>query len=239
MSMRYGRRNPDAEAWYDPADGAVYAGGASVDEALEEQQRRERQDQEAADADIVGIDSKRPADPLRRVAWRRASEIAIKRRSWLWADQVPLGETTLFVGHAGVGKSQGAAWLSAQVTRGMLPGELEGQSCPVMYVATEDSWEYTLAPRLLAAGADMDRVLAVHTETQIGSDIAVGTLSLAVDVPSLRDAVEATGARVIVLDALLSAMTGADLMKQGVVRCQRTFGSPVASGTAFRARPRS
>lgn len=216
MSIRYGEGNPDADAWYDPADGAVYAGGETVDEALAQRQRREQQDREVAD--IVRIDSKRPAEPSRRVAWRKASGIAVKRRTWLWADRVPLGETTPFVGHAGVGKSQGAAWLSVQVTRGGLPGELEGQPCPVMYVATEDSWEYTLAPRLLAAGADMDRVLAVHTETRIGNDIAVGTLSLAVDVPSLRDAVEATGTRVIVIDALLSAMTGSDLMKQGVVR---------------------
>ncbi|MCI2419706.1 hypothetical protein MOQ72_19865 [Saccharopolyspora sp. K220] len=75
MSIRYGRPNPDADAWYDPADGAVYAAGATVDEALEEQQRRHRQDQEAADADIVSIDSKPPAE--RRVTWLKASEIVI------------------------------------------------------------------------------------------------------------------------------------------------------------------
>ncbi|QUH04231.1 AAA family ATPase [Saccharopolyspora erythraea] len=218
MSIRYGDSNPDAGTWYDPADDTVYTSGASVDEALEQHQRRARQDHDAAGAGIVSFDSKRTTEPSRRVSWRQASEIAVKRRMWLWADRVPLGETTLFVGHAGVGKSHGAAWLAAQITRGTLPGELQGQPCPVMYVATEDSWEYTLAPRLLAAGADMEKVLGVHTETEIGTDIAVGTLSLAVDVPSLREAVEATGTRVIVLDALLSAMTGADLMKQGMVR---------------------
>ncbi len=215
MSISYGRENEDADAWYDPADETVYPTGTTVDEAVEEQQRRGQQDLEAAD--VVSIDSKRP-DALRRVTWRKASEFRIKRRKWAWADRVPLGETTLWVGHAGIGKSQAAAWLSAQVTRGTLPGELHGSPAPVMYVATEDSWEYTLAPRLQVAGADMDKVLAVHTETQIGGDVAMGTLSLAVDVPSLRDAVEATGTRVIVLDALLSAMAGADLHTQGVVR---------------------
>ncbi|WP_283250241.1 AAA family ATPase [Saccharopolyspora erythraea] len=98
------------------------------------------------------------------------------------------------------------------------PGELAGYPAPVMYVATEDSWEYTLAPRLAAAGADLDRVLAVHTESRLGDEVAVGTVSLSVDMPALKAAVQATGTRVVVLDALLSAMTGADLAKQGVVR---------------------
>ncbi|MEV5543949.1 AAA family ATPase [Saccharopolyspora shandongensis] len=187
-----------------------------MNEALKEKARQEQQDRAAAK--VLRIDGGRPAVPVRRVAWRKASDFEIKRREWAWQDRVPLGEVTLWVGHAGIGKSLAAAWLSAQVTRGALAGELCGKPAPVMYLATEDSWELSLAPRLLAAGADMDNVLALHTETLVGEDIAEGTLSLAVDIPSLRQAVERTGARVIVLDALLSAMSGFDLAKQGIVR---------------------
>ncbi|GAA2806492.1 AAA family ATPase [Saccharopolyspora taberi] len=210
MSVPYGRSNPDADAWCDPADGAVYPGGVTAAEGLAERTRRKQQDPDTAETAGAGAG--------RRVVWRRASEIAVRRRAWLWTGRVPLGETTLLVGHAGVGKSQAAAWLSAQVSRGRLAGELEGRAASVLYVATEDSWEATVAPRLVAAGADMDRVLAVHTETTVGTDIVAGGVSLAVDVPSLRRAAEETGARVIVLDALLSAMTGTDLGKQGAVR---------------------
>lgn len=151
----------------------------------------------------------------RRVRSRPVSSIPLKRRTWLWDSRVPLGELTLWVGHAGIGKSQAAVWLAAELSRGRLPGELHGQPSPVLYLGTEDSWSYTLAPRFVASGADLDMVHQLYAESIDGTEAMV---SLAVDLDELRAEVEATGARLIVLDALLSTMAGADLVKQGVVR---------------------
>ncbi|GAB3494030.1 AAA family ATPase [Amycolatopsis cihanbeyliensis] len=167
-------------------------------------------------ADRDGIVHDGPeGDRPRRVRSQRVSEIPLKRRTFLWENRVPLGEVTVWAGHAGIGKSQAAVWLAAEVSRGRLPGDVHGQPAPVLYLGTEDSWSYTLAPRFVAAGADLDRVHRLYAETVEGQEAMI---SLAVDLDELRAEMIATGARLVVLDALLSTMTGADLVKQGVVR---------------------
>ncbi|GAA2791470.1 AAA family ATPase [Saccharopolyspora taberi] len=151
----------------------------------------------------------------RRVRSRAVSAIPLKRRQYLWDQRLPLGEITLWAGHAGIGKSQGAVWLAARVTRGELPGELHDTPSPVLYLGTEDAWSYTLAPRFVAAGADLDLVRKLYAETDEGHET---TVSLVVDLDELREEIAETGARLVVLDALLSTMTSSELTKQGVVR---------------------
>lgn len=151
----------------------------------------------------------------RRLRSQPVREIPLKRRTWLWENRVPLGELTLWVGHAGIGKSQAAVWLASEVSRGTLPGELHGTPSPVLYLGTEDAWSYTLAPRFVAAGADLNRVYRLYAESYAGGD---GAVSLAADLDELRDEIKGTGARLVVLDALLSTMTGQDLTRQGTVR---------------------
>jgi hypothetical protein len=55
---------------------------------------------------------------------------------------------------AGVGKSTFHGWLIAQLTRGTLPGVHYGTPRKVIICAREDSWERSIVPRLMAAGAD-------------------------------------------------------------------------------------
>ncbi|GAA1229597.1 hypothetical protein GCM10009676_10250 [Prauserella halophila] len=162
------------------------------------------------------VDTGDDAEPQpRRLRSQPVREIPLKRRTWLWENRVPLGELTLWVGHAGIGKSQAAVWLASEVSRGSLPGELHGTPSPVLYLGTEDAWSYTLAPRFVAAGADLGRVYRLYAESYAGGD---GAVSLAADLGELRDEIKGTGARLVVLDALLSTMTGQDLTRQGNVR---------------------
>jgi hypothetical protein len=154
-------------------------------------------------------------EPNRRVRSQPVSAIPLKRRTWLWEQRIPLGELTLWVGHAGIGKSQAAVWLAAEVSRGTLAGELHGTPSSVLYLGSEDSWSFTLAPRFIAAGADLERVHRLYAENVLGDETVI---SLALDLDALREEIKVTGARLVVLDALLSTMTGRDLVKQGVVR---------------------
>lgn len=48
-----------------------------------------------------------------------------------------------------------AYWAAAQVTRGELPGVYAGAPKDVLIAATQDSWEHTIVPRLIAAAADL------------------------------------------------------------------------------------
>lgn len=89
------------------------------------------------------------------------SQIKVKATEWLWHHRIPLGALTLLPGREGTGKSTAGAWLAAQVTLGKLPGVYEGVPKGVFYAAREDDWERTIAPRIIAAGADISKVYRI------------------------------------------------------------------------------
>ncbi|WP_228771722.1 AAA family ATPase [Actinokineospora iranica] len=121
---------------------------------------------------------------------------------WLWDGRVPAGALTLIPGREGIGKSQFACWLTAQVTRGMLPGVFNGQSRSVVYAASEDSWAHTVAPRLSASGADLDLVYRADVVT---GGMVTG-MSLPRDCEELGAEITRLGAGLVVLDPLLSVI---------------------------------
>jgi hypothetical protein len=150
--------------------------------------------------------------PKRGLLFRPASGIRIRPVRWLW-DTTPSGATptshgripmhslALAAGGPGLGKSQFAVWLTAQITLGLLPGELYGQPRPVVYAAAEDSWAYTIAPRLIAAGADMDLVFHV---TVVDDGQLHARLSLPIDTTRLAEEAESHSVALLVMDPLLS-----------------------------------
>lgn len=141
--------------------------------------------------------------PARRIVLRRASDIKPRRVKWLWSGRIALGTLALFAGREGMGKSSVCAWLIAQITRGSLQGESLGHPRSVLVCATEDSWEHTIVPRLMAAGADLTRVFQV--EVLSADDIRVG-LSLPRDLHQMEQTAIATDAAMLLLDPLTSRL---------------------------------
>jgi hypothetical protein len=139
-------------------------------------------------------------EPERRIRLTRASEIRMRPVYWTWTDRIPAGAITLIPGREGIGKSLTLAWLTAQVTRGTLPGIHHGTPRPVIYAATEDSWAHTIAPRLAAAGADLDLVYRVDVET----DGMAAYLTLPRDCTGLAVEIERLGVALLAADPLLS-----------------------------------
>ncbi|MGO9582039.1 MAG: AAA family ATPase [Acidimicrobiales bacterium] len=131
-----------------------------------------------------------------------ASGIQIRQTLWLQKDRIPLGLETLLVGPESYGKSAIASDTAAQVSRGTLAGDLFGEPAAVVYATTEDSWSRAVAPRLIAAGADLDLVFRVFIN---GRD---GTLQVPDDIEQLTKAMLAQGARLLVLDPLTSHVGG-------------------------------
>ncbi|WP_202919257.1 AAA family ATPase [Saccharothrix deserti] len=119
---------------------------------------------------------------------------------WTWQDRVPAGSLSLVPGREGIGKSQFACWLAAQVTNGTLPGALHGEPRPVIYTATEDSWAHTVAPRL--AAADLDAVYRAEVDV----DGIITGLTLPRDCEALGEEITARGVGLLILDPLLSAI---------------------------------
>ena len=101
----------------------------------------------------------------RRLVLTAASEIKPRPVLWGWEDRMPAGHINLIPGREGIGKSLFLIWLTAQITRGMLPGAYHGTPRRVFYCATEDSWQHTIAPRLIAAGADLNLVYKIEVES--------------------------------------------------------------------------
>jgi 5S rRNA maturation endonuclease (ribonuclease M5) len=145
-----------------------------------------------------------------------ASEIRVRPVRWLWQDRIALGTLALLGGREGIGKTICAYTLTADITRGRLPGIYAGTAKAVIVVATEDSWQHTIVPRLMAAGADLDLVFRVDVTTTAGTET---TLSLPRDFAELRSASTDAKAALVVLDPLLSRLdANLDTHKDAEVR---------------------
>ncbi|WP_399559038.1 AAA family ATPase (plasmid) [Streptomyces chartreusis] len=153
-----------------------------------------------------------PPASTRRLVLTPASKIRIRPVRWLWDTtpdgepptshgRLPLNSLSIAAGGPGLGKSQFAAWMTAQITNGTLPGELYGTPRSVIYAATEDSWSMTIAPRLIAAGADLERVFRVDV---MDDERLHARLSLPVDTSLLGKAAEEYNVALLVADPLLS-----------------------------------
>lgn len=158
----------------------------------------------------------RAADEIvngREVVLRPASSVRLRAVRWGWDRRMPLGELTLLPGREGTGKSTLLAWLAAQLTTGMLPGVFHGQPRSIIYAATEDSWERTIAPRMLAAGADLDLVYRIDVEVDDfhagkgGTGRKLAKLSLPVDNRLLLDACRKVDAAAVMLDPAISVIS--------------------------------
>lgn len=144
-----------------------------------------------------------------------ASAIAPKRAKWLWAGRIALGTLALLAGREGIGKSTITYWLAARITRGELPGECYGKPRTVLVSATEDSWAHTIVPRLIAAGADLDRIFRVETTTITAGR---GELLLPSDVDRLQEISVRYGAALLILDPLVARLGDLDTHKDAEVR---------------------
>lgn len=139
----------------------------------------------------------------RTVKLTPASRIKIRPVHWAWKDRLPLGSLGLIAGREGIGKSTLAYQLAADITQGKLPGRYEREPRAVIVAATEDSWEHTIVPRLMAGGADLDKVFRVDVATAEG---LAGTLTLPSDIGALGGAIEQVGAAAVLLDPLMSRL---------------------------------
>jgi AAA domain-containing protein len=144
-----------------------------------------------------------------------ASEITVRPVLWLWSERLALGALSLMAGREGIGKSICAYTLCALVTRGTLRGECFGTARAVLVAATEDSWEHTIVPRLMAAGADLRLVYRVDVQ-----DIDVSTtLCLPRDLEELARVANDVKPALLMLDPLLSRLDVAlDTHKDAEVR---------------------
>lgn len=137
-----------------------------------------------------------------------ASAIQSRRQRWLWSGRVPVGTVTVFAGRGGEGKSTFALYLGAMANHGLLDGDFAGTPSPMLILSHEDDWGTVMKPRLVAAGADMDAAYRVAIRSTIDAVTSETIPALPLDIARIRQAVEETGARLVILDPLTSTMSG-------------------------------
>jgi putative DNA primase/helicase len=101
--------------------------------------------------------------PANKFSLRKASGMSKKRIKWLWPDRIPLSMLTTWVGMPGEAKGLMTVETTAVITTNRdrfidgTPNTL-GRPRDVLFISSEDDFEDTINPRLVAAGADLNRV---------------------------------------------------------------------------------
>ena len=132
----------------------------------------------------------------------RMSDVELTPVEWLWKPYLPFGKLSVLQGNPGEGKTYFAMHLAAACTNGkLLPNIMERmEPFNVIYQTAEDGLGDTVKPRLIEAGADLDRVLVIDdSEVQL-------TLSD----ERIEKAIVENNARLVIIDPI-QAYLGADV----------------------------
>lgn len=152
----------------------------------------------------------------RAVLATAAAGRSIRAARWLWDRRIPSSAISLLTGREGIGKSTISYDIISKVTLGTLPGRMFGSPRGVGIIATEDAWEEVILPRLVASGADLDRVFQIEASAEDG---AATTVSVPADLDELTETCRENDIALIVLDPLMSVINGSlDTHKDREVR---------------------
>jgi RecA-family ATPase len=132
-------------------------------------------------------------------------DVATRRVEWLWRGRIPYGKVTIFDGQPGQAKSSVALDIAARLThgRGMPDGVVpERGAGGVLIVSAEDDPADTVAPRLLAAGADLDRARFFGLQRDDAGNIV--PLAIPDDLRRLACTVQEHDLHLVVIDPLVA-----------------------------------
>jgi hypothetical protein len=140
-----------------------------------------------------------------------AADVAPQPVTWLWPGRLAIGKVTLLAGDPGLGKSlltldiaarvsRGAAWPDSPATRQRAGG--------VALLSAEDDLADTIRPRLDAHEADVSRVHAITSLSDLGRDVQ-----------QLRAAIDRIeSCRLVIVDPISAYMGRADSHVNAEVR---------------------
>ena len=131
----------------------------------------------------------------------RMSDVELTPVEWLWKPYLPFGKLSVLQGNPGEGKTYFAMHLAAACTNGkLLPNMERMEPFNVIYQTAEDGLGDTVKPRLIEAGADLDRVLVIDD-----SDV-----QLTLSDERIEKAIVENNARLVIIDPI-QAYLGADV----------------------------
>ena len=131
----------------------------------------------------------------------RMSDVELTPVEWLWKPYLPFGKLSVLQGNPGEGKTYFAMHLAAACTNEkLLPNMEHMEPFNVIYQTAEDGLGDTVKPRLIEAGADLDRVLVIDDSN----------VQLTLSDERIEKAIIENNARLVIIDPI-QAYLGADV----------------------------
>jgi hypothetical protein len=136
-----------------------------------------------------------------------ASTVEPEEIRWLWEQRVPFGKLTIFDGDPDQGKSVVTIDIIARASTGRaFPDGTRCDAANVAIINIEDGKADTIVPRLMAHGADLERV---HIVDGVPDDKgSTRLLEIPYDIAILEQFVVANEIKVLVIDPLLTMLGG-------------------------------
>jgi putative DNA primase/helicase len=147
--------------------------------------------------------------PTEHLSVRKAADIQPRPIHWLWRQRLSRGRHTDLVGFPGIGKTSIVMDLIARTTTGEVwPDGRPSEPIDVLIVAAEDDAEEVLIHRLIAAGANLERVHFLDGVRQ-GERMVEIDLSQSLDFAAIVAKVKQLDVGLIYVDALDDILGGA------------------------------
>ena len=148
----------------------------------------------------------------------RYSSVVATKVEWLWYPYIPLGKITLLQGDPGSGKSTLIMSIISAISSGNATpgGNHQNEPMNCIYQCSEDSVADTIKPRLIAAGADCEKVAFLDEDLE----------NVSLDDHQLKRAIEEFNAKLLVIDPIQAYLGDNDLSNvTGMRRILRQLGS--------------
>jgi len=180
-----------------------------------------RQKNERAQSDLSQLKS--GVDPalfihnnFASVSLQCAADIDPKPIDWIWDGWLAKGKLHIFAGTAGTGKTTIAIAIAGVITNGgHFPDGGKSLTGSVLIWSGEDSAADTLVPRLMAVGADLNKVHFIGDTT---SNLELRSFDPAIDMqPLMLKAASIPDLALLIVDPIVNAVSG-DSHKNGEVR---------------------
>jgi hypothetical protein len=158
-----------------------------------------------------------------RLTLVQASTMKSKHVRWFWPGKILANKPNVLFGEPGLGKGFVGTDFIARMTTGreFYDGANNNKPCSAIVCCSEDSWDETILPRLLVAGANVERVFFMKEEHGVADSVEEGLMALDSDLPKIAELLVAhadKNIRIILIDPLATYMGELDPNKDKEVR---------------------
>lgn len=120
----------------------------------------------------------------------------VRAHRWAWHNRILIGYLNLIVGREGVGKGTLLAKLISELSKGGLEGNYWEKPISIGIIGDEDGFYDTWVPRLIGAGADLDKVWQIEQPDG-------GYISLTDDLDRIKEKIKEHDIHFLYFDQLL------------------------------------